>query len=327
MSYSFSRARRDELHPSTTKARRSCEYTRYRIATIILVFEKAKIENPKIENPQKEDMEAAPVTTAPINTEMRQENTAVQVPTLAACLATTTEMNSTTTTKAKAMDTITDDCSTAKKGFTLELTDNEMSYMMGVIPSMIEDLINGDQEDEVERDSPDGMQTHDISNNQIVLESPEELVPVVKKAKKRRKLSLPKKLRAMTKSGGPSLGDTPRKPRKWKKGTVALREIRMHQSSTNLLVQKMAFKRLIRSIIDDMTTGMRMQGDAYTALQAASESYLTDMFKSALQVSIHSGRQPVQREDISLVRLLRKEISDERYELNEQKAKMVEKKV
>ena len=42
-----------------------------------------------------------------------------------------------------------------------------------------------------------------------------------------------------------------RKPRKWKPGTVALREIRRYQKSTSLFIRKLPFQRLVREIAQD----------------------------------------------------------------------------
>ncbi|XP_038171876.1 histone H3.3 type a-like [Arvicola amphibius] len=52
-------------------------------------------------------------------------------------------------------------------------------------------------------------------------------------------------------------------------GTVALREIRRYQKSTELLVRKLAFQRLVREIAQDFKTDLRFQSAAIAALQEA----------------------------------------------------------
>ena len=57
-------------------------------------------------------------------------------------------------------------------------------------------------------------------------------------------------------------------------GTVALREIRKYQKSTELLIRKLPFQRLVREIAQDFKTDLRFQSSAVSALQEAAEAYL-----------------------------------------------------
>jgi histone H3/H4 len=50
-------------------------------------------------------------------------------------------------------------------------------------------------------------------------------------------------------------------------GTVALREIRRYQKSTDLLLRKLPFQRLVREIAQDYKTDLRFQSSAVLALQ------------------------------------------------------------
>ena len=54
-------------------------------------------------------------------------------------------------------------------------------------------------------------------------------------------------------------------------GTVALREIRKYQKSTELLIRKLPFQRLVREIAQDFKTDLRFQSTAVLALQEAAE--------------------------------------------------------
>merc|ERR1712080_719180 len=60
-------------------------------------------------------------------------------------------------------------------------------------------------------------------------------------------------------------------------GTVALREIRSYQKSTELLLRKLPFQRLVREIAQDFKTDLRFQSSAVMALQEASEAYLVGL--------------------------------------------------
>lgn len=79
--------------------------------------------------------------------------------------------------------------------------------------------------------------------------------------------------------------DTAPKARRYKPGTVALREIRHYQKSTDLLIRKLPFARLCREIAMDFVTtdglAMRWQSQALLALQEAAEAYLVHLFEDA----------------------------------------------
>jgi len=70
-----------------------------------------------------------------------------------------------------------------------------------------------------------------------------------------------------------------KKPHRYRPGTVALREIRRYQKSTDLLIRKLPFQRLVREIAQDFKNDLRFQGSAILALQEAAESYLVGLFE------------------------------------------------
>jgi histone H3 len=69
-----------------------------------------------------------------------------------------------------------------------------------------------------------------------------------------------------------------KKPHRYRPGTVALREIRRYQKSTDLLIRKLPFQRLVREIAQDFKSDLRFQGSAVLALQEAAEAYLVRFF-------------------------------------------------
>ncbi|GAB1297992.1 Histone H3.2 [Apodemus speciosus] len=71
-----------------------------------------------------------------------------------------------------------------------------------------------------------------------------------------------------------------KKPHRYRPGTVALREIRRYQKSTELLIRKLPFQRLVREIAQDFKTDLRFQSSAVMALQEASEAYLVGLFRT-----------------------------------------------
>lgn len=62
-----------------------------------------------------------------------------------------------------------------------------------------------------------------------------------------------------------------KKPHRFRPGTVALREIRRYQKSTELLIRKLPFQRLVREIAQDFKTDLRFQSSAVMALQESCE--------------------------------------------------------
>merc|ERR1712189_69973 len=89
--------------------------------------------------------------------------------------------------------------------------------------------------------------------------------------------------------------------------TVALREIRRYQKSTELLIRKLPFQRLVREIAQDFKTGLRFQSSAVMALQEASEAYLVGLFEDTNLCAIHAKRVTIMPKDIQLARRIRGE--------------------
>jgi len=71
-----------------------------------------------------------------------------------------------------------------------------------------------------------------------------------------------------------------RKPRRYRPGTVALRDIRRYQKSTELLIRKLPFQRLVREVVSTLypSETYRFQSTALLALQEAAEDFLVRMF-------------------------------------------------
>ncbi|GMT16725.1 hypothetical protein PFISCL1PPCAC_8022, partial [Pristionchus fissidentatus] len=90
-------------------------------------------------------------------------------------------------------------------------------------------------------------------------------------------------------------------------GTVALREIRRYQKSTELLIRKLPFQRLVREIAQDFKTDLRFQSSAVMALQEAAEAYLVGLFEDTNLCAIHAKRVTIMPKDIQLARRIRGE--------------------
>ena len=95
-----------------------------------------------------------------------------------------------------------------------------------------------------------------------------------------------------------------RKPRRFRPGTIALREIRKYQKSYDLLIRKLPFQRLVREICQEYskTLGfdLRFQSTALLALQEGSEAYLVNMFSQCNDICLHTKRVTLKPKDIQL---------------------------
>ena len=105
-----------------------------------------------------------------------------------------------------------------------------------------------------------------------------------------------------------------KKPHRYRPGTVALREIRRYQKSTDLLIRKAPFCRLTREIMEAVQKKVitkekteRMAGAAILAIQEATESYLVGLNEDTNLCAIHAKRVTIMPKDIQLARRIRGE--------------------
>ena len=98
-----------------------------------------------------------------------------------------------------------------------------------------------------------------------------------------------------------------KKPHRYRPGTVALREIRRYQKSTELLIRKLPFRLVVREIAQDFKTDLCFRSDALSALQEASEAYLVGLFEDTNLCAIHARRVTIMPKDIQLARRIRGE--------------------
>ncbi|CAO1631416.1 unnamed protein product [Sympodiomycopsis kandeliae] len=105
------------------------------------------------------------------------------------------------------------------------------------------------------------------------------------------------------------------KKRRARPGMKALREIRQYQKSTDLLIAKLPFARVVREVAEEFVTniyqpsddqiGLRWQSSAILALQEATEAYLVHLFEDANLCAIHARRVTLMQRDIQLARRIR----------------------
>ena len=101
---------------------------------------------------------------------------------------------------------------------------------------------------------------------------------------------------------------------RYRLGTVALKQIRQYQKSTELLIRKLPFQRLVREIASDsevitspLCGKVRFQSAVIMALQEAAEAYLVGLFEDTNLCAIHAKRVTIMPKDIQLARRIRGE--------------------
>ena len=91
-----------------------------------------------------------------------------------------------------------------------------------------------------------------------------------------------------------------KRPHRFRAGTVALREIRKFQKTTDLLIRKLPFQRLVREVALHYKAGIRFQSSAILALQESAEAYLVALFEDTNLCAIHAHRVTIMAKDLAL---------------------------
>ena len=84
------------------------------------------------------------------------------------------------------------------------------------------------------------------------------------------------------------------------------------QRSTDLLIRKAPFQRLVREILQDdkeISSNMRWQPAALEAMQEAAEAYLVGLFADSTLCTIHAKRVTLMPSDLKLTRHIRGEVA------------------
>ena len=101
----------------------------------------------------------------------------------------------------------------------------------------------------------------------------------------------------------------PKKPHRYRPGTVALREISRYQKSTELLIRRLPFQRLVWEIAQDLKGRVNFARGAILALQEAAEAYLIGLFEDTNLCAIHAKCITIMPKDIQLARRIQGECS------------------
>jgi len=107
--------------------------------------------------------------------------------------------------------------------------------------------------------------------------------------------------RAAKKSVPGSLSQSQMQPKpKFKPGALALKEIRKYQKTSDLLIRKRPFQRLVRSLAG-FSEELRFQTAALTIFQEAAENFLIGLLEDSYRCAVHAKRVTLHARDIVLI--------------------------
>ena len=89
---------------------------------------------------------------------------------------------------------------------------------------------------------------------------------------------------------------------------IALRDIKKYQETTDLLIKKLPFQRLVRNIAMQYNTELKFQRAAIEALQEGSEAFLVRLFELTSMFAAHANRVTILRKDVRLAIYILNEI-------------------
>uniref|UniRef100_UPI00398E51E7 histone H3-like centromeric protein A n=1 Tax=Pristiophorus japonicus TaxID=55135 RepID=UPI00398E51E7 len=137
--------------------------------------------------------------------------------------------------------------------------------------------------------------------------SPQRRRSPVRSPRRRRLAASPHRRSPISPRRRPQRVEPPQRQRRFRPGTRALMEIRKYQKSTDLLLRKLPFSRLVREVANRFTggEGFRWQANALLALQEAAEAFLVLLLEDAYLCTLHAKRVTLFPKDVQLARKIR----------------------
>ena len=130
-------------------------------------------------------------------------------------------------------------------------------------------------------------------------------VVAAKKDSMKEKMKMSSKSKMIKKTAPAEGGMKEQKKRRFKAGTIALREIKRYQKSAEMLLPRAPFQRLVRQICEGLDHELRFQSQALLAIQEASEAFIVGLFEDTNLCAIHAKRVTISKKDMDLARRIR----------------------
>jgi histone H3 len=96
-----------------------------------------------------------------------------------------------------------------------------------------------------------------------------------------------------------------KKPHRFRAGTVALRKIKKYQKSTDLLLRKLPFQRVVREVAREYKDDLKFKKSAVLTIQEFTENYITNLMQDTLLCTVHRKAVTVKPDDMALARRVR----------------------
>lgn len=90
------------------------------------------------------------------------------------------------------------------------------------------------------------------------------------------------------------------RPRRYRSGVVAGRQVKFYQKTTALLIPRKRFWRLCREILQQFGINYLFSRQAIEAIQESSEAFIVELFQKALKCTAFAKRQTMMARDIKL---------------------------
>lgn len=79
------------------------------------------------------------------------------------------------------------------------------------------------------------------------------------------------------------------------------------EDSSDLVIPRAPFQRLVREFVSKQPIGMRIQKRAIEATQESAEMFITALFQDALLLTYHRKRKTVLPSDLKMVQVIREQ--------------------
>ena len=98
------------------------------------------------------------------------------------------------------------------------------------------------------------------------------------------------------------------KTKKMRWGLKALKEIKKYQSSTEMLIKRLPFQRVVKEIIQKVWDDLRLQSTAILVLQEVGETFLVGLLEQSNLCALHAKRVTIMPKDVHLERCIREDV-------------------
>ena len=88
------------------------------------------------------------------------------------------------------------------------------------------------------------------------------------------------------------------KIKRTRRGLKALQEIKKYQSSTELLIWRLPFQRVVKEIIQNIREDLQLQSMVIMALQEAGETFLIGLLEQSNLCTLHTKQVTIMPKDV-----------------------------